>query len=81
VTVSRNVPLSAPNYTFCVEPAGREQKSADVEWKTVTLIYPYPLLFNFKSFLPRSSAVVTVPLPLATSNQECDLEKSGNGTN
>jgi hypothetical protein len=25
-----------------LEPAGGEQKSADVEWKTVTLIYPYP---------------------------------------
>jgi len=25
-----------------VEPAGREQKSADVELKMVTLIYPYP---------------------------------------
>ncbi len=24
-----------------VEPAGGEQKSADIEWKTVTLIYPY----------------------------------------
>jgi hypothetical protein len=24
-----------------VEPAGREWKSADVEWKMVTLIYPY----------------------------------------
>jgi hypothetical protein len=25
-----------------VEPAGVERKSAGVEWKTVTLIYPYP---------------------------------------
>jgi hypothetical protein len=25
-----------------VEPAGREEKSADVERKTVKLIYPYP---------------------------------------
>jgi hypothetical protein len=25
-----------------VEPAGRERKSANVEQKTVTLIYPYP---------------------------------------
>ncbi len=25
-----------------VEPAGGEQKSADIERKTVTLIYPYP---------------------------------------
>jgi hypothetical protein len=25
--------LSTPNYTFCVEPAGGEQKSADVERK------------------------------------------------
>jgi hypothetical protein len=29
-----------------VEPAGGEQKSADVEQKTVTLIYPYPI-FNY----------------------------------
>jgi len=27
---------------FWVEPAGGEWKSANVEWKTVTLIYPYP---------------------------------------
>jgi hypothetical protein len=33
-----------PNYTFRVEPAGGERKSADVEQKTVTLIYPYPLI-------------------------------------
>jgi hypothetical protein len=25
-----------------VEPAGGEQKSADFEWKMVTIIYPYP---------------------------------------
>jgi len=29
-------------YAFRVEPAGGERKSADVEQKTVTLIYPYP---------------------------------------
>ncbi len=39
-------PLSAPNYTFCVEPAGGERKSADVERKTVTLIYPYPFKYD-----------------------------------
>jgi hypothetical protein len=45
VTVSHNVLLSAfrPNYMFRVEPAGGEQKSADVERKTVMLIYPYLL--------------------------------------
>jgi hypothetical protein len=25
-----------------VEPTGGQRKSADIEWKTVTLIYPYP---------------------------------------
>jgi hypothetical protein len=34
-------PLSTPNYTFRIEPAGGERKSADVERKTVTLSYPY----------------------------------------
>jgi hypothetical protein len=29
-----------------VEPAGGEQKSADVEWKMVTLIYPYPIALD-----------------------------------
>ncbi len=29
-----------------VEPAGGEQKSADVERKTVTLIYPYPIALD-----------------------------------
>jgi hypothetical protein len=29
-----------------VEPAGGEQKSADIEQKMVTLIYPYPSLQN-----------------------------------
>jgi hypothetical protein len=27
-----------------VEPAGGERKSAEIEWKMVTLIYPYPNL-------------------------------------
>jgi hypothetical protein len=45
-----------------VEPAGGEQKSADVERKTVTLIYPYPKSFTlekeknvFKSHLIKSN--------------------------
>ncbi len=33
-----------PPMCLWVEPAGREWKSADVEQKTVTLIYPYPYL-------------------------------------
>ncbi len=38
------------DFRFPLEPAGGEerksggeQKSADIEWKMVTLIYPYPL--------------------------------------
>ncbi len=61
MTVYCNVPLSAPNYTFSLEPAGREErksggerKSADVERKTVILIYPYPnasLKYQYDLFL------------------------------
>jgi len=32
-----------------VEPAGGERKSADVEEKTVTLIYPYPAFSYYKN--------------------------------
>jgi len=34
-----------------VEPAGGEQKSADIEQKTVTLIYPYPNNYSPKGFV------------------------------
>ncbi len=34
---------------WCAEPAGGEQKSADVEQKTVTLIYPYPKMSQLLS--------------------------------
>jgi len=35
-----------------VEPAGRERKSANIEWKMVTLIYPYPYKFETFSAVP-----------------------------
>jgi hypothetical protein len=41
-----------------VEPAGGEQKSADVEQKMVTLIYPYPpILTLFKAAIPNKLIV------------------------
>jgi hypothetical protein len=46
-----------------VEPAGGEQKSADVEQKMVTLIYPYPR-YSSKLF----NKIVPVAQKLAGEN-------------
>jgi hypothetical protein len=37
---------SYPLMHLWVEPAGGEWKSADIEQKMVTLIYPYPILLG-----------------------------------
>jgi hypothetical protein len=41
-----------PLLRLWVEPAGGERKFANVEWKTVMLIYPYPTLSTAEPQLP-----------------------------
>jgi hypothetical protein len=48
-----------------VKPADREQKSADVERKTVTLIYPYPSFWvSTQQILPHSIGGLVSPVPV-----------------